>query len=41
MLQSMNTSTPWFDGFEARDFDLAGTRMHARIGGREIGRAHV
>ena len=34
MLQTMNTSTPWFDGFEARDFDLAGTRMHARIGGR-------
>ena len=30
----MNTSAPWFDGFEARDFDLAGTRIHARIGGR-------
>ncbi len=24
----------WFDGFEARDFDLAGTRIHARVGGR-------
>ena len=33
-MQTMNTSAPWFDGFEARDFDLAGTRIHARIGGR-------
>ena len=30
----MNPVRPWFDGFEARDFDLAGTRIHARIGGR-------
>ena len=25
----------WFDGFELRDFDLDGARVHARIGGRE------
>jgi haloacetate dehalogenase len=30
----MTADRPWFDGFEARDFDLAGTRIHARIGGR-------
>ncbi len=30
----MNDATNWFQGFEARDFDLAGTRIHARIGGR-------
>ncbi len=30
----MNPVRPWFDGFEARDFDLAGTRIHARTGGR-------
>jgi haloacetate dehalogenase len=33
----MNTNTPWFDGFEARDFDLQGTRIHARVGGRPGG----
>jgi haloacetate dehalogenase len=31
----MNTNTPWFDGFEARDFDLQGMRIHARVGGRQ------
>lgn len=30
----MTASTVWFDGFEARDFDLAGTRIHVRTGGR-------
>jgi haloacetate dehalogenase len=30
----MNDTSDWFRGFEARDFDLAGTRIHARIGGR-------
>ncbi len=30
----MDTARPWFDGFEARDFDLEGTRIHARTGGR-------
>jgi pimeloyl-ACP methyl ester carboxylesterase len=30
----MNDTSDWFQGFEARDFDLAGTRIHARIGGR-------
>jgi haloacetate dehalogenase len=29
----MNTLS-WFHGFEAVDFDLSGTRIHARIGGR-------
>ena len=29
----MNDTSDWFRGFEARDFDLAGTRIHARIGG--------
>jgi haloacetate dehalogenase len=33
----MNTHTPWFDGFEARDFDLQGQRIHARVGGRADG----
>jgi haloacetate dehalogenase len=28
-------SATWFEGFEARDFDLDGARVHARIGGRE------
>ncbi len=28
----MNTPA-WFHGFEARDFELAGTRIHARVGG--------
>jgi haloacetate dehalogenase len=31
----MTADRPWFDGFEARDFELAGTRIHTRIGGRE------
>lgn len=30
----MTETTAWFQGFAARDFDLAGTRIHARIGGR-------
>lgn len=30
----MPAARPWFDGFEARDFDLDGTRIHARTGGR-------
>ena len=30
----MNDASHWFQGFEARDFDLAGMRIHARIGGR-------
>jgi len=30
----MNGNSNWFQGFEARHFDLAGTRIHARIGGR-------
>ncbi len=30
----MSDTNNWFRGFEARDFDLAGTRLHARIGGR-------
>ena len=30
----MNDASDWFQGFEARDFDLAGMRIHARIGGR-------
>lgn len=29
----MTQDTPWFDGFPARDFDVAGTRVHARTGG--------
>jgi len=33
----MTPPRPWFDGFEARDFDLAGTRIHARLGGRAGG----
>ncbi len=28
-------NAPWFDGFEARDFDIDGVRVHARVGGRE------
>ncbi len=30
----MNDTAAWFEGFEAQDFDLEGTRIHARIGGR-------
>ena len=30
----MTDTAHWFQGFEALDFDLAGTRLHARIGGR-------
>ena len=30
----MNSSPTWFGGFEARDFELAETRIHARVGGR-------
>ena len=34
----MNITLPWFSGFEAHDFDLAGAagqvRIHARVGGR-------
>ena len=30
----MNSSPTWFSGFEARDFELAETRIHARVGGR-------
>jgi haloacetate dehalogenase len=30
----MNTDPAWFDGFARHDFDLEGTRIHARIGGR-------
>ena len=29
----MAHNPPWFDGFEARDFDLDATRIHARTGG--------
>ena len=29
----MAHTRPWFDGFQARDFDVAGTRIHARTGG--------
>jgi haloacetate dehalogenase len=29
----MTPTPPWFDGFEARDFDVAGMRIHARLGG--------
>jgi haloacetate dehalogenase len=29
----MTASDTWFDAFEARDFDLEGTRIHARVGG--------
>ena len=29
----MQSSTPWFEGFEAHDFDVNGTRIHARTGG--------
>ncbi len=29
----MSSVAPWFDGFEARGFDLDGMRIHARIGG--------
>ena len=28
-------SAVWFEGFEARDFDVDGVRVHARVGGRE------
>ena len=35
----MAHTPPWFDGFEARDFDVGGTRIHARIGGRAGGTA--
>jgi haloacetate dehalogenase len=31
----MNADSAWFDGFASRDFDLDGTRIHTRIGGRE------
>jgi haloacetate dehalogenase len=31
----MTADRPWFDGFEERDFELAGTRIHARVGGRK------
>lgn len=31
----MSTSSTWFDGFEARDFDVDGIRVHARTGGRK------
>ena len=30
----MDTARAWFDGFEARDFELEGVRIHARTGGR-------
>jgi haloacetate dehalogenase len=30
----MTSTAPWFDGFTAQDFELAGTRVHARVGGR-------
>ena len=30
----MTLSPTWFGGFEARDFELAETRIHARVGGR-------
>jgi haloacetate dehalogenase len=30
----MSSDSPWFEGFEARDFELDGTRIHARLGGR-------
>ena len=29
----MQTSTPWFEGFEAHDFDVNGLRIHGRTGG--------
>ncbi len=29
----MAHDSPWFDGFTAHDFDVAGTRVHARTGG--------
>ena len=35
----MTPTPPWFDGFEARDFDLDGMRIHARIGGVAAGTA--
>lgn len=34
MLGPMSATPPWFDGFEARDFDVDGVRIHARTGGR-------
>ena len=34
MLALMTDAAPWFDGFEARAFELDGTRIHARTGGR-------
>jgi len=30
----MGTQGRWCDGFEARDFELGGMRIHARTGGR-------
>jgi haloacetate dehalogenase len=30
----MNADPAWFDGFTRHDFDLEGTRIHARVGGR-------
>jgi len=34
MLRRMSNPSTWFEGFERRDFDLDGTRIHARLGGR-------
>ena len=32
----MTPEHPWFDGFEARDFELEGTRIHARVSTNSI-----
>jgi haloacetate dehalogenase len=34
MLRTMDSEGPWFGGFEARDFEIGGMRVHARTGGR-------
>jgi len=34
MMRAMADGAPWFDGFERRDFELGGMRIHARTGGR-------
>ncbi len=33
MLRRMNAPASWFSGFEARDFELGGIRIRARVGG--------
>jgi hypothetical protein len=36
MLRLMDTEGHWFAGFERRDFELGGVRIHARTGRRPL-----